>query len=40
MEQDSKKMVYGSPEFVITQVQDVINENIKLTKADINNCNT
>jgi len=30
MEQDPNKMVYGSPEFVISQVEDVINENINM----------
>lgn len=30
MEQDPNKMVYGSPEFVISQVEDIINENINM----------
>ena len=30
IEQDTNKMVYGSPEFIISQVQDVINKNVKM----------
>lgn len=29
-EQDSNKMIYGYPEFIITDIQDVINQNVKM----------
>ena len=33
LEQDTSKMVYGSPEFVISEIEGVINQNVKMNMS-------
>ena len=33
LEQDNSKMVYGSPEFVISEIEGVINQNVKMNMS-------